>query len=512
SVSLDDEQDLKGRSGEYMVQIIEIRDPLDLSELNQFNAKDFRWEFFNMESVKALNHLMHTSPSYKYFQLRDLILDPNTRRSLGGGFELWAGFFESFRPGKDSFYVNVNNAHAVFYEKKDLVTFLCEFLKLPALPATFNDEQQRKINKVLKHLKVRPLHRPNVRTKQSIERISSKKAVEFTFKLGDSENTTNVKEYFKTTYNKELKHPHMVEIQTRRDEVWPLECCEIVEGQRVSLKNLNGDQLAKMITFTAVLPKLNMEKILDEGIGRVLDFVNDPKLKDFGIRMDTRMTATPSRILDPPTIAYHPSSKDGEKLHPNKINGAWNLRGRKFFRSGIPLKYWFVLCCVHERFLSRLDVENFVVTLDVEKNYAPPITFIVVGKRHHVRANATDKNNTDNKGNCVPGTIIDQKITHPQLFDFYLYSHSSLQGTSRPAHYIVLHDGNKFDVDTLQTFTYKLCYNYQRATRSVSIPPPVYYAHLSAKHARTHVTKGKNGFELPPVLPSLAQNYPMYFM
>lgn len=53
-----------------------------------------------------------------------------------------------------------------------------------------------------------------------------------------------------------------------------------------------------------------------------------------------------------------------------------------------------------------------------------------------------------------------------------------LQGTSRPSHYHVLWDDNHFESDELQSLTYQLCYTYVRCTRSVSIPAPVYYAHL----------------------------------
>lgn len=36
----------------------------------------------------------------------------------------------------------------------------------------------------------------------------------------------------------------------------------------------------------------------------------------------------------------------------------------------------------------------------------------------------------------------------------------------------------------LQQLTYHLCYNYARCTRSVSMVPAVYYAHLAAKRAQ----------------------------
>jgi hypothetical protein len=54
-----------------------------------------------------------------------------------------------------------------------------------------------------------------------------------------------------------------------------------------------------------------------------------------------------------------------------------------------------------------------------------------------------------------------------------LNSHKGLQGTSRPCHYHVLADENGFTADTLQEFTYRLCYSYVRCTKSVSLVPPV---------------------------------------
>ncbi|CAL5213279.1 unnamed protein product [Lathyrus oleraceus] len=78
----------------------------------------------------------------------------------------------------------------------------------------------------------------------------------------------------------------------------------------------------------------------------------------------------------------------------------------------------------------------------------------------------------------MPGTVVDTSICHPREFDFYLNSHAGIQGTSRPTHYHVLYDENKFTADQLQSLTNNLCYTYARCTRSVSIVPPAYYAQL----------------------------------
>ncbi|PUZ37586.1 hypothetical protein GQ55_9G131000 [Panicum hallii var. hallii] len=129
----------------------------------------------------------------------------------------------------------------------------------------------------------------------------------------------------------------------------------------------------------------------------------------------------------------------------------------------------------------------------LKEGYLPPVTFIVVQKRHHTRLfpeNHQAQDQTDRSGNILPGTVVDTKICHPSGFDFYLCSHSGIQGTSRPTHYHVLFDENNFTADALQTLTYNLCYTYARCTRSVSIVPPAYYAHLAAFRARHYLDDG----------------------
>ncbi|CAK7327901.1 unnamed protein product [Dovyalis caffra] len=126
----------------------------------------------------------------------------------------------------------------------------------------------------------------------------------------------------------------------------------------------------------------------------------------------------------------------------------------------------------------------------LEPDYQPPVTFVVVQKRHHTRLFANDhrdRNAVDRSGNILPGTVVDSKICHPTEFDFYLCSHAGIKGTSHPAHYHVLCDENNFTADGLQSLTNNLCYTYARCTRSVSIVPPAYYAHLAAFRARFYL-------------------------
>ncbi|EIN04651.1 argonaute-like protein [Punctularia strigosozonata HHB-11173 SS5] len=116
----------------------------------------------------------------------------------------------------------------------------------------------------------------------------------------------------------------------------------------------------------------------------------------------------------------------------------------------------------------------------------PKITLFVVGKRHHTRLFPEDPRDADRSGNCPAGTVVDNVITHPVESDFYLLSHGGLLGTSRPAHYNPVYDSNNFTADDIQALTFALCHNYARATRSVSIPAPVYYADIVCARAKHH--------------------------
>lgn len=133
-------------------------------------------------------------------------------------------------------------------------------------------------------------------------------------------------------------------------------------------------------------------------------------------------------------------------------------------------------------------IRQACINLDV--GYQPGITFIVVQKRHHTRLFCSDpRDQIGRSGNIPAGTTVDHGICHPTEFDFFLCSHAGIQGTSRPSHYHVLWDDNRFNADELQTLTYQLCHTYARCTRSVSIPAPAYYAHLVAFRARYHLVE-----------------------
>ncbi|KAF9049360.1 Piwi-domain-containing protein [Hymenopellis radicata] len=125
------------------------------------------------------------------------------------------------------------------------------------------------------------------------------------------------------------------------------------------------------------------------------------------------------------------------------------------------------------------QLQTAVDELWVEKGLGnlpkPKITFLVVGKRHHMVFFGQDNRVKDRTGNLKAGFVTTGGVTSPLFKDFYLQSHAAIKGTSRSGHYIVLRDDTfNFDQNKIQDLSFALCHTYAKATRSVSIPTPVY--------------------------------------
>ncbi|PGH18890.1 hypothetical protein AJ80_04308 [Polytolypa hystricis UAMH7299] len=134
-------------------------------------------------------------------------------------------------------------------------------------------------------------------------------------------------------------------------------------------------------------------------------------------------------------------------------------------------------------------IRNALAAVNEGKEWKGKFTVVLASKRHHIRAFPERPGagaGADKNGNPLPGTLIEQGVTDAHSWDFFLYSHIALQGTSRPVHYHVLLDENNHEPKDLQNMIYEHCYQYMRSTTSVSLFPAVYYAHLVSNRARHH--------------------------
>jgi eukaryotic translation initiation factor 2C len=102
------------------------------------------------------------------------------------------------------------------------------------------------------------------------------------------------------------------------------------------------------------------------------------------------------------------------------------------------------------------EAVNRVRKFSNNEKYDPKITFLVVGKRHHMRF--YPKGSPDDAKSLVAGHVMDTEVVIPHIFNFYLQSHDSALGTAKPAHYVVLVDGSEYGATGLQDVV-SICYH-----------------------------------------------------
>merc|ERR1712226_286792 len=112
-----------------------------------------------------------------------------------------------------------------------------------------------------------------------------------------------------------------------------------------------------------------------------------------------------------------------------------------------------------------------------EKGMNVKFTFIIVAKRINTRFY---KKQGAQFVNPPSGSIIDDVVTLPERYDFFIVSQSVNQGTVNPTSYNVIYDTSGFKPDIIQQLTYKLTHLYFNWPGTVKVPAPCQYAHKLA--------------------------------
>lgn len=101
------------------------------------------------------------------------------------------------------------------------------------------------------------------------------------------------------------------------------------------------------------------------------------------------------------------------------------------------------------------------------------MVFIIVTKRLNTRF-------FYNNDNPPAGTVVDDYITSPIKYDFFIVSQQVRQGTITPTSYSIIYDNLGLDADKLQRMSYKLTHMYYNCSNTVRVPAPCHYAHKLA--------------------------------
>ncbi|KAG1361119.1 hypothetical protein COCNU_09G005820 [Cocos nucifera] len=426
-----------------------------------------------------------------------------------------------------------------FIEPLPVIDFVTQLLNRDVQARPLSDADRVKIKKALRGVKVEVTHRGNMRRKYRISGLTSQATRELTFPVDERGTMKSVVQYFQETYGFTIQHTNLPCLQVgnqQRPNYLPMEVCKIVEGQRYS-KRLNERQITALLKVTCQRPQERERDIIQVGgrntvlvdaLSRRIPLVSDRPTIIFGADVthphpgedSSPSIAAVVASQDWPEVTKYAGLVSAQAHRQELIQDLFKVwqdpqrgtvtggmikellisfkkaTGQKpqriiFYRDGVSEgQFYQVLLYELDAIRKVLHLDITVACASLEPNYQPPVTFVVVQKRHHTRLFANNHRDTysvDKSGNILPGTVVDSKICHPTEFDFYLCSHAGIQfllidieiltirdvilvkGTSRPAHYHVLWDENKFTADALQTLTNNLCYTYARCTRSVSI-------------------------------------------
>jgi len=82
-----------------------------------------------LTAIMALNVVIRMEPNQKYpFNTRSFFT-PQGAKSIGGGMELWRGYFQSIRPSDHRMYLNIDIATGIMYKPGPLIGLFMEYFK-----------------------------------------------------------------------------------------------------------------------------------------------------------------------------------------------------------------------------------------------------------------------------------------------------------------------------------------------------------------------------------------------
>lgn len=200
---------------------------------------------------------------------------PSETRDIGGGVELWRGYFQSVRPAVNRMLINVDIAAAMMYRSGPLLDVCLSFFETqdPNLLAPrhgLTPSRHRALARFLLNLPVRTVH--NNRNRM-IRGVSEAGAQDSTFDFNG--RTINVATYFRVQANTTLQWPDVVCVkvsprssclalfsacslvflclQVGTGALVPLELC-IVSSGNFMRNELSQEKAREMVEFSRIRP------------------------------------------------------------------------------------------------------------------------------------------------------------------------------------------------------------------------------------------------------------------
>ncbi|TKR82431.1 hypothetical protein L596_016158 [Steinernema carpocapsae] len=129
--------------------------------------------------------------------------------------------------------------------------------------------------------------------------------------------------------------------------------------------------------------------------------------------------------------------------------------------------------------LVKYALEKFREAADVEQIHPETKLCMLVSNKHH--STRIFKTNVPVQGrapeqNLEPGIAVDRAIVNPVFQEFYINSHTTLQGTGRVPRYAILNNDAGYALGHLEHIVFGLAHGHQIVNMTTSLPTPAYIA------------------------------------
>ena len=337
-VDLDAENDrtpVASRPNKHKVFIKKTRQ-VNLTQLTSFLKGETEWVPECIDTINFLDHVLREQPSRNYTQIKKSFFQRGERRfDLGGGVEAFKGVFSSLRPVLNDrlergLSINVDVANGTFWRSGPLgaiigAVFGCnmpQFIqRVKEAKPQWRHSHMRKDLARFKRVGVTAHHNESKPSQWIIDEIVPEDAFEASFPDPDKPNKrVTVYQYYKDKYQKNLTRGLPVVRMTKKirgSAVYlPIEFLKIEPNQRYNSK-LSDTQTSQMIRFAVTLPAERRQAI-EFGV-KLLDWQNDPYLRQYGIKVNPSPSRVKARVLPSPVLHFGPvASKRSEERRVGK--------------------------------------------------------------------------------------------------------------------------------------------------------------------------------------------------
>jgi len=214
--------------------------------------------------------------------------------------------------------INIDISTGVMYKDGPLIRLCLEFLGKDARPENSNilspsrgfpQREHHRLNRFITGIRVLTNSSQQdtaQRSPRAIKRLLTQGARDLRFTLREG-GTQSVAEYFRQTYNINLRYPDVLCVEVGSGAYIPMELCHVVSGQ-IMRKQVPPEKTKDVLEFATQKPEARLASIRN-GLG-VLQYGQSSYLRSFGLAIDsTAPINITARVLVPPTLVYGAGSR-----------------------------------------------------------------------------------------------------------------------------------------------------------------------------------------------------------